>query len=300
MSTTCRPATADDLAYCASVTRSGGSNLWFVSKLLPSEKKPLFTASYASMRYIDDLVDDEFLELPDQARQDLRADYLDRIEEWELKSIGRRTLGSQPEDAIYRALAQTIHQTDLGSRPWSTLADAMRRDVNETPLQDWGEFDEYSNGATVSPAVVYLYILLCRREEGGTFTGPRADWLYDAGRDMAIFCYLVHIMRDLAKDAAGCAQLLTVPQLLKEQLRDGKLSGSELIQEVAAKAEHHKRQMSPYVEELSNRMAWREGKAFSALLGIYIKLFKKIRQNPDRVFHEDPQDLDEVCRQEDE
>ena len=53
-------AAKSDLEFCKRITRRGGSNLWLVSKALPAAKKDLFAACYASMRYIDDFVDEEF------------------------------------------------------------------------------------------------------------------------------------------------------------------------------------------------------------------------------------------------
>lgn len=288
---------ADDLSYCASVTRGGGSNLWFVSKMLPSAKKPLFAASYASMRFIDDLIDDDFLTMSQKDREEHREAYIRHIDDWELKSVGLRAADNKAEDAIYRALAETVCLSNLGTAPWHNLAMAMKRDVNEEPIQDWDDFDRYSVGATVSPAVVYLYILLANQKPDGVFHGPSSEQLYPMAQDMAIFCYLVHIMRDIAKDAAGCAQLLTIPYSLRDQLLAGSLPGNSLIAEIAEKAERHRRKMAPYVSHLSDDMPWAERKCFKALLAIYGKLFSNICRDPSCVFQEDPNELDEMCRE---
>lgn len=293
------PNLADDLSYCATITRGGGSNLWFVSKLLPEAKRGLFTAAYASMRYIDDLIDDEFLALSPEQRSRHRPRYHKALNCWLSKTTGEVPLSGEQEDALYRALSATIGQCDLGPQPWIGLADAMRRDIDELVLQDWSEFDEYSTGATVSPAVVYLYILLAEQDNTGRFSGPDVNWLYDHARDMAIFCYLVHIMRDISKDSKGCAQLLTIPVDLRNALLRHDIDGAQLISAIGKKAENHRENMAPFVEELTGMMKWRERQAFQALLGIYEKLFKKISDNPDTVFSMSPQDMDTECREAD-
>ena len=62
-------------------------------------------------------------------------------------------------------------------------------------MADWEDFDRYAEGATVCPTEIYLYILLCDQQSQGGFSYEAAEDLRNQARDMALFCYLVHIAR---------------------------------------------------------------------------------------------------------
>ena len=100
----------------------------------------------------------------------------------------------------------------------------MRRDVQEQPLQTWQQFLDYCEGATVAPAEVFIHIL-GSRDNPDRLHCELPKPLGHYARDMAVFCYLVHIIRDLPADAQHTDQLLTVPEdlLLQHDLDKGRL-----------------------------------------------------------------------------
>ncbi len=112
------------------------------------------------------------------------------------------------------ALADTFSRFDIPLDPWINLAAAMSSDVNSTSFRTWDELRQYMQGASVAPAVVFMYLVLMRPDASGTF---RTNWSYRdvhaATEDLAVFCYSVHILRDVAVDLSlGESGLVYLPQ----------------------------------------------------------------------------------------
>jgi len=193
-------------AYCAAIAARNGSPLWLVGRTLPPAKRRFFAAAYASMRLIDDFVDTVFLPLPPSERAARRPAALARLDEWrtgiEAAASGTCTTMEGPEAPVFRALAAVLPQTDLGVGPWQDLWRALRRDLEERPIDDWNGFLDYCGGATVAPAMVFIYILGSEEEAGAyRWTLPEPPSFYAS--DIAVFCYLVHILRDIVQDSKG-------------------------------------------------------------------------------------------------
>lgn len=214
-----KDGTKDPHILAGDITRRSASNFWFVGQALSSRKRKLFEAAYASMRVIDDFVDNEFLALSKEERAVQRDSALSRVDAWLAgaetalqKSTPVGTGLPKREALLFTALREASAGTNLPAQPWADLAAAMRFDVNESPLLTWRSFETYCKGASVAPASVFLYVLLAR-EDGDrltSFYGP--ETIADFARDMAVFCYLVHIVRDFSRDVIRGGQLLTIPR----------------------------------------------------------------------------------------
>ncbi|MTI10714.1 squalene/phytoene synthase family protein [Curvivirga aplysinae] len=282
----------EDFEICQRITRQGGSNLALVSRTLVKPLQMLFAPTYASMRLIDDLVDEDFLTLPIEDRDIQRQAYLDRISAWEdacIKAANGEFFKPDfafklPEGeaiSIFRLLSQTAGQSNLGALPWQVMASAMSRDVNEIPIRDWNDFEDYSWGATVSPTAVYLYILTADYQSG-IYTGISGSDLMDKAKGMGLFCYLVHIARDLIKDAVKADQLLTLPQELLNDL--GETYTQEeiryLICEILKQAESYLDAIDVCRDELQPHMSLRNLTIFKSLLGLYMTMFEKMKNDP--------------------
>ena len=281
-----------DLDFCASITRRGGSNLWLVSRSLPRAKRDLFAASYASMRYLDDFVDEQFQSLEEDEKARKQAYALELVDSWEQESLialsGIGTL--DPDHAIapvFRALQLTARQSNIPSAAWTGLATAMRGDIQNTALQSWQDFYSYADGATVCPTAVYLYILLCQENRStGQFHLLEIDSLFHWAREMALFCYLIHIIRDLRKDATVGGRLLTIPEVVLQSANvnsDGPFSDRALAlisQSLLEKASHHREQMRSVTKQVRAMMAPREALVFDGLIGIYLSMHSRLLKNP--------------------
>ena len=303
------------LRVCTGIAEASGSNLWFVGRTLSSRRRALFVSSYASMRVIDDFVDDEFLMQSDEERRRKRPDAHAHIQAWLDAIDGNLSRGEISvhafdvlSDDIQVALSGSFSRSDLALQPWEALAQAMRRDIDEKPFVTWDDFHSYCEGATVAPAAIFLYLLAARFETDGSCTNGLPDAPQECARDIAIFCYLVHIMRDLTKDAETNALLVTLPNDVLEPCgltRDG-LSGGALDtalrdgrvhQLIAAISEHtdpFRKRAEAWRDHIMPVLGVREGLAFKTLMGVYCALHDRIMADPEFVLARDRSKVEAV------
>jgi phytoene/squalene synthetase len=190
----------DGYARCERIAAHDKPHLYTASRLFTyPETQRAFAATYASMRLVDDFVDN----IPH--RQSLAAAACRaakrHIADW-MRLITNAHAGQPGTSPLWHALTDTFAQFDLPLEPWKNLAGAMESDLTTPFFRNWDHLRQYMAGASVAPAVVFMYLVLMRPERsGGRFVSP---WPYEevlaATEDLAIFCYCVHILRDVAVD----------------------------------------------------------------------------------------------------
>ncbi|MEO5332655.1 MAG: squalene/phytoene synthase family protein [Magnetococcus sp. YQC-5] len=280
-------------SVCHDIAKKNGSPLFLVSRLLGAKKRRLFITAYAAMRVVDDLVDETFLAGDDQERAECRGHVLAQIAHWRGQALAAAQGCYQPymdafEPMVFLGLNETAGVSDLGPEPWTALAAAMEHDVNEQEIVSWQDFLDYCEGATVAPAATFAYILACEVREGRYVLGQHPGYCQDHVRDMAIFCYLIHIIRDLARDVTKHAQLITIPGEMLDaanleratlaQSLDRKDSMEILIRSLLAQAKHHLLVGQQIIDQIP--MQSLEKMILHRLLGKYIKLFRRLSINP--------------------
>lgn len=275
---------AEDFAFCREIAGRANANLLHAARLLPGTRQHFFFATYAAMRLIDDAVDDGFLCRPAEDREHERGAMLVDIDNWQSQCLGERVEGPLPAQ-VYRALQATAHCSDLGETPWTGLANAMRYDVREQPMPDWEDFLSYAEGATVAPATIFIYLLGAKpADRGFSWSLPEPPAYYAA--DLGIFCYLVHILRDLAKDAERSERLVTIPDALIEHAGLQKTGLSDAIRsrdprvgslavDLRLRASSHLEAGRGALKTLKPLIGKREQVALSGLIAIYETLFDR-------------------------
>lgn len=177
----------------------------------------VFCATYASMRVIDDFVDDVHLAQPPAARAAAQADARATVEAWRDAAVAALTTGAVDGGAFaatHAGLAAAHAIATVDPAPWRRLAEAMTRDVAEAEMPDWDAFLAYAEGATAAPAAVFIEILALAPCLNGRLESRLDGPAVERIRNSAILLYLVHIMRDLKEDAAKGEGLLTLPATL--------------------------------------------------------------------------------------
>lgn len=203
-----------DAAYAACETLAGRDkpHLYAAAQLFerPAARRA-FVATYASMRVIDDAIDG----IPNRASltADRRHNELGRVAQW-LAAVHAARQGTPPPGPLWTALADTMARFAFPLEPWQNLAEAMSADVVTPSFRTWDELRRYMHGASVAPAVVFMYLVLMKPGPDGIF---RTTWSYDrvlaATEDLAVFCYCVHILRDVAVDLTlGESGLVYLPE----------------------------------------------------------------------------------------
>ncbi|MBF0126732.1 MAG: squalene/phytoene synthase family protein [Magnetococcales bacterium] len=282
-------------SVCRDIAKKNGSPLFLVSRLLGARKRRLFITAYAAMRIVDDLVDEHFFTRDIRERAAIKDGILRRIDLWRQQAVAASTGDFQPvedsfEPMVFVGLNETAGISDLGPWPWTALAGAMEQDVREREIVTWNDFLEYCEGATVAPAATFAYILACQVREGRYVLEQAPGYCQDHVRDMAIFCYLIHIIRDLAKDVKKHAQLITIPRdflaaagltraTLGESL-EREASMESLIRAMLEQAGRLLASGQPTIDRIP--LLRLEKWILQQLLSKYIQLFQQLRARPTR------------------
>lgn len=194
-----RDRLTDALCVAEQVAGKDRSNLYVVSQFFTDRARyDAFIAMYAVMRLIDDRVDqveDKTL-LSDAARSALVAE----LNCWELR-IRAAYDGRPSDDLIDIALAAAVHTFPVPFELWARFIEAMRFDVRKPRFDDFDEFLEYGEGATVAPTSIYVYLLTSQRGADGRYLVDRLDFI-TCGRDLGRFAYIAHVLRDVCEDLA--------------------------------------------------------------------------------------------------
>lgn len=253
------------------------------------EVKRAFVATYASMRLIDDAIDG----IPHRATlsESQREVELARVAHW-VELIRAARIGTNHAEGTWMALADTFSRFDLPLDPWLNLATAMTSDVNSTSFRTWDELRQYMQGASVAPAVVFMYLVLMRPDASGIF---RTNWSYRevhaATEDLAIFCYSVHILRDVAADlSVGGSGLIYLPQdelaefglhapdlyAMREQQR-AERPYHELANLQATRAREHLRRGRESMKRVLDEAEPSNGRALLLLVDTYERILNELQ-----------------------
>jgi phytoene/squalene synthetase len=275
---------------CREIAGRANANFLHAARLLPGFRQNYFFATYAAMRVIDDRVDENFLTLTTEKRDAGRAGARREIADWLNQSVsfgaavGGSSGGPLHSDGV-AALAYTAGRSDLGVWPWQALAEALLSDVEEREMRSWEDFLDYCAGATVAPAAIFIYLLAARYDPacGYSYELPRAAREY--AKDLAIYCYIVHILRDLAKDAGRSPRLITIPTeiLSAAGLTRAGLSAALAVKSPAIgvlagllinKARPFKEAGHAALHEVGSHLGMVERLALNGLIAVYDRLFE--------------------------
>ncbi|MGA1977700.1 MAG: squalene/phytoene synthase family protein [Bacteroidales bacterium] len=147
---------------------------------------------YKFMRTIDDLIDDHKAANRMIAPPE-RKEFTSIVNDW-LKMI----LTSDKCNPLQKELADTMEQFRIPLWPLETFAKSMIYDINNDGFPTLETFLDYSQGASVAPASVFVH-LNCLTKRNGVYQAPQFD-VRETAIPCAVFSYIVHIIRDFQKD----------------------------------------------------------------------------------------------------
>jgi len=196
------PTNSDSVAsayrYCERLARRNRPYLYQVARYFQDrEKYRAFCSTYASMRIIDDEIDS----IPWRGRLSgsQRKRYISEVQNW-LKKVIACQDGSPKRTPIFLALEDTFQKFAMPLFPWENLAQAMQKDVGKDSFATFREFLDYAEGAAIAPATVFMFLLTAKRDDTGYFWEYPPRQIYAFAKELALFCYLTHIIRDVSSD----------------------------------------------------------------------------------------------------
>ncbi len=238
-----------------------------------------FKTCYRSMRFIDDLVDN---------RKATGRHIISAEREHLSRQVGRwidSIRGRQRTDECPGDLLRAMETFQVPVWPWERLAEAMMYDLAHDSYPTWRVFRRYCEGAAVAPASVFMH--LCAVDtRGDTCVGPTFD-VRAAARPLALFSYLVHIIRDFQRDQRQhlnyfAQNLLRQHRLTVSQVRSmaqaGRISFSlrNLISQYAGFAEHFRRSARVSIDRTARFLAPRYRLSLEIIYSLYSQIHERI------------------------
>ena len=185
------------------------NNLYLASLFFTDhEKYKAFCAYYALMRVVDDRIDG----LPTRMRLSERERRTEHevVSAWEAgvqscyeghvvpKHIVHQC-GLEDAQLLFDSFAASLEVFRPPQAPWSNFFRSMHWDLDHERFDTWREFLSYAEGASVSPTTIYLFLIASRRK--GVSASLAAGFnVMECGRQLGVFAYLGHILRDLSED----------------------------------------------------------------------------------------------------
>jgi len=288
------------LEACEQIAAKDRSNLYVASQFFEDRARyDAFIAMYAVMRLVDDFIDNvlDKPRLPGDARRRLNAE-LDR---WE-RRIRDAYEGRPADEPVDIALAASVRTFPVPLKWWLHFVDAMRFDVDHPRFRDFPEFLAYGEGATVAPAVIYVYLLNSLKEEAsGRYLVDDFDF-ETCGRELGLFAYLAHILRDVARDIrVGEAGLiyLSLEDLRRHDLSDDALRDliergasddrwTALVKDLCARAHAMEARGVPMAESQYARIPPDCAFILCLIITVYSALLRRIESAPGSVLRGEP------------
>jgi phytoene/squalene synthetase len=167
-------------------------NILIAANFWEQERYCAAKTCYKFMRAVDDMIDNHKSKNKLIAPHE-RKEFTANVNEW-LKMI----IVSEECNPLQKELSETVKKFRIPLWPMDAFARSMIYDINNDGFPTLDAFLEYSNGASVAPASIFVHLngLI---KKGDEYEVPPFDVKW-AATPCAIFSYMVHIIRDFRKD----------------------------------------------------------------------------------------------------
>jgi phytoene/squalene synthetase len=243
------------------------------------ERYDAFKICYRSMRVVDDLIDNRKAtghRISKVERRQFTSMLNDLVE-----AIG----GATPCDSSTKELIETRARFLIPLWPWQRLSKSMIYDLHHDGFRTFPIFLRYSEGAAIAPASVFMH--LCGvAKENGCYLAPQFD-IRKVARPLALFAYLVHIIRDFQKDQHNnlnyLADALIVENgLNRQKLREIADGGNitpgfrKLMGKYYNFAEYYRRKARWAIDKTGVYLEQRYIISLEVIYNLYLQIFERI------------------------
>jgi phytoene synthase len=234
---------------------------------------------YKFMRAIDDLIDNH------KAKNKLinpgeRKEFVADVNEW-LKMV----IISKECNPLQAELIETFNEFSIPLWPMEAFAKSMIYDINNDGFPTLEAFIEYSNGASVAPAAIFVHLNGLQQIES-KYELPPFDVKW-AATPCAVFSYLVHIIRDFQKDQLNnlnyfADDLIFRNQLTRKDLREfaeGRpvnQSFRNLISHYHTLADEYRLRTYEIIREIRPLLEPRYQLSLEVIFNLYLMIFERI------------------------
>jgi phytoene/squalene synthetase len=234
---------------------------------------------YRYMRAIDDLIDchkSVHTIIADSEKEQ----FMEKVQEW--IAMARKAGNASPEK---HELLETIQRFHIPVWPLEAFAKSMIYDIDHNGFRTLDDFLEYSQGASVAPASIFVHLNGLTRHNF-EFRPPAFD-VRAAATPCAIFSYLVHIIRDFQKD-----QLNNLNYFADDIMSDNGLTASDLrkiaeggaipdgfrnmIATYSKLADAHRKNTYAIIEQIAPLLEPRYRLSLEIIFNLYLMVYERI------------------------
>ena len=167
-------------------------NILIAANFWDNERYCAARTCYRFMRALDDLIDNHKAAHKGISEND-RDSFREDIRQW--MGMLKEGLRSSP---FNNELGYTVEKFRIPLWSLEAFAESMLYDVTHDGFATLADFVEYSGGASVAPASIFVHLAGLQEKEG-IYTDPPFEVRRTAS-PCAMFSYFVHIIRDFRKD----------------------------------------------------------------------------------------------------
>jgi phytoene/squalene synthetase len=234
---------------------------------------------YKFMRAIDDLIDNH------KAKNRLiavneRKEFVANVDEW-LKMI----IISKECNPLQEELIETMKRYMIPLWPLEAFAKSMIYDINNDGFPTLEAFLDYSTGASVAPASIFVHLNGLQKKDG-LYEIPPFDIKW-AATPCAIFSYLVHIIRDFQKDQLNNLSYFADDLIIKNHLNRHDLrefaeghpvddNFRNLIKHYHTVADDYRSMTSVIIKEIRPLLEPRYQLSLDIIYNLYLMVFERI------------------------
>lgn len=234
---------------------------------------------YRFMRAIDDLIDNHKAKNKMIAERD-RHEFVTNVEEWLRMIIISKECNPRQTELI-----ETIEKFRIPLWPMKAFAKSMIYDIDNDGFPTLQAFLDYSEGASIAPASIFVHLNGISGSEG-TYADPPFDVKW-AATPCAIFSYIVHIIRDFQKDQMNnlsyfADDLIINNNLTRRKLRDF-AKGKPVNRNFRNLIEHYYRLADEYriktydvIKEIRPLLEPRYQLSLEIIFNLYLMVFERI------------------------
>ena len=238
-----------------------------------------FRVCYRSMRVIDDLVDDrkeDEHQMSDPEKKELES----LINHWMIQFEK-----NQPIDDFQKDLLEIKNKFNIPIWPWKRLANSMIFDIYHSRFDSFLTFLRYTEGAAISPASIFMHLCGVKKTKD-KYLQPEFDIRY-AARYLALFSYLVHIMRDFEKDQKRSLNYFAFDLMQKNNLTESDLRHAALKSKISDNirnlfeqyyqiAFYYQKKSRKLVNEIQPALQNRYQLSYELIYQLYSQIFDRI------------------------
>lgn len=234
---------------------------------------------YKFMRTIDDLIDD-YKAKNKFIAADKRKEFETNIRAWLKMVIVSNECNQQEAE-----LRDIVERFRIPLWPLETFANSMIYDINNNGFPTMKAFLEYSEGASVAPASIFVHLNSISKK-GNHYINPPFDVRW-AATPCAIFSYLVHIIRDFQKDQLNnlnyfADDLVAANNLTREKIHEfaeGKPVSNEfrnLIKTYYSLADEYRLKTEAVISEIRPLLEPQYQLSLDIIFNLYLMVFERI------------------------